>query len=282
VSVTPAANGRGFAMACTAYPAADGLNKPVTFFSDEVGGDKWTADAARREHLVTIDGYDGFAAADINGMNVLLAEAGKYRLYFNNFRDGGQTFRASSDDGRTFRFDGVVHARSAVVNDVKRFDVAAGGTWYLMGLHHNGPTLHYALSRDGTRFGEMKTLATHRGADDRHIVAIGWVVDGERLHGFVYGAGAEPTLDRNRIFARWLQNKVTVSGSDAQSAKSLGPDRQLLPLASAVTGPIAMHDEGGVLIATSDPVELKPGRAYRLEARTPANPSAVGREATPR
>jgi hypothetical protein len=285
VSVTHAARGRGFAMACTAYPATDGLNKPVTFFSDDDRGEKWNADAARREHLVTIDGYDGFAAADINGMNVLLAEDGKYRLYFNNFRDAGKTFRASSDDARRFRFDGVVHEPSALVNDVKRIGVTGGGTWYLMALHHNGPSLYYAMSRDGMRFGEMKTLATHGGDADRHIVAVGWVVDGGRVLGFLYGAGDAPSLDRNRIFARWLQKKVRLG--DAAEARSLGPDRQLIPLASAATAAVALHDEAGALIATSDPVELKPGRAYRLDpppapAETRPMPSAAGREATPR
>jgi hypothetical protein len=286
VSVTPAARGRGFAMACTAYPAADGLNKPVTFFSDDDSGEKWNADAARGEHLVTIDGYDGFATADVNGMNVLLAEEGKYRLYFNNFRDAGKTFRASSDAGRRFRFDGVVHERSAIVNDVKRIDVigGGGGPWYLMALHHNGPSLHFALSRDGTRFGEMKTLAAHGGDADRHIVAVGWVVDGGRVLGFLYGAGEAPSLDRNRIFARWLQKKVVIDGAEAtQKAKSLGPDRQLLPLTAAVATTISLRDEAGEFIATSNRVELKPGRAYRLElSQTQSTPSAAGREATPR
>ena len=291
VNVTPAARGRGFAMACTAYPAADGLNKPVVFFGDDDNGAKWNADAARREHLVTLDGYDGFAAADINGMNVLLAEDGKYRLYFNNFRDAGKTFRASSDDGRRFRFDGVVHEPSAIVNDVKRVDLTGGGggNWYLMALHRNGPSLYYAMSRDGTRFGEMKTLATHGGEADRHIVSVGWVVDGSRVLGFFYGGGDAASLDRNRIFARWLQRKVSIGdlAGVAGSAASLGPDRQLLPLASAVTAAVALRDEAGALIATSDPVELKPGRAYRLDpppapAETRAAPSAAGREATPR
>jgi len=283
VSVTPAIGGPGFTMACTAYPAADGLNKPVTFFSDDDSGAKWNAAAAGREHLIAMHGYDRFAAADINGMNVLLAEEGKYRLYFNNFRDTGKTFRASSDDGRRFRFDGVVHEPSAIVNDVKRFDVTGGGAWYLMALHHNGPSLYFALGRDGTRFGEMKTLATHGGNADRHIVSVGWVVDSGGVVGFLYGAGDVPTLDRNRIFARWLQQKVVVGDAATCAAQSLGPDRQLLPLVSAVSTTVTVHDECGALIATSDPVELKPGRAYRLEpSQTRSTPSEAEREATPR
>jgi hypothetical protein len=288
VNVVPAARGRGLAMACTAYPAAEGLNKSVTFFSDD--GEKWNAAAARRHDLITMSGYEKFAAADINGMNVLLTEDGKYRLYFSNFRDSGKTFRASSDDGRQFQFDGVVHEPSAIVNDVKRFDLAGGEKRYLMALHRNGPSLYFAMSRDGTRFSAMKTLASYGGEADRHIVAIGWVVEDGRLLGFLYGAGAASSLDRNRIFARWLQRKVIINdhGKPAGDAKSLGPDRQLIPLAAAVTATVGLHDEAGEFIAASNPVELKPGRAYRVERpaarqpRTQSTPSAAGREATPR
>jgi hypothetical protein len=102
--------------------------------------------------------------------------------------------------------------------------------------------------------------------------------------GFLYGAGDAPSLDRNRIFARWLQKKVGIDGAEAtQKTKSLGPDRQLLPLTAAVATTISFRDETGALIAASDRVELKPGRAYRLElSQTQSTPSAAGREATPR
>jgi hypothetical protein len=280
VSVAPA--GRGLAMACTAYPDAKGLNKPVTFFSAD--GETWNTTAGRHDDFISMTGYDFFAGADINGMNVLLREGDAYRLYFNNFRDDSKTFRASSDDGRRFKSDGVVLQPSALVNEVKKLKAADGADWYFMALHMNTDRLFYSLSRDGMKFPEAKMLLTHIGDADRFIVAVGGVVASDgRLLGFLYGAGSEPTLDRNRIFARWHQKKVTVANvSTAGQPTALGPDRQLLPLTSAVTGTIELHDEGGAVMAISEPVELKPGRAYQLRlAQTPPSPSAAGRATTP-
>ncbi|MEA2709760.1 MAG: hypothetical protein QOF78_2361 [Phycisphaerales bacterium] len=283
VSVVAAAGGRGrgLAMACTAYPDAKGLNKTVTFFSED--GEKWNTAAARQEDFISMTGYAPFAAADINGMNVLLREGDAFRLYFNNFQDGNKTFRASSGDGRGFTFDGVVLQPSALVNDVKKLKTAAGDDWFLMALHMNTDRLFYSLSRDGMKFPEAKTLATSGGDADKFIVSIGWIVADGRVLGFLYGAGSEPSLDRNRIFARWLQKKVTIDAPGVAEARALGPDRQILPLTAAVTAAIELRDEGGNLMATSAPVELKPGRAYALKLpQTPAIPSAAEREATPR
>jgi hypothetical protein len=237
---------------------------------------------------MALGGYDFFAAADINGTNVLLreGEGDAYRLYFNNLRDGNKTFRASSVDGRRFTLDGVVLQPSALVNDVKKFHGADGAEWYLMALHMNTDRLFYTLSRDGMQFPEAKTLATSMGDAERYIVSVGWVVADNRLLGFLYGAGSKPTLDHNRIFARWLQKKVAINAPTATGdPTALGPDRQLLPLASAVTTAIELRDEAGGVMATSEPVELKPGRAYQVQPareKTPPNPTAVERAATTR
>ena len=282
VSVTPC--DRGLAMACTAYPDAKGLNKPVTFFSPD--GDQWHAPAARAEDLISMTGYAAFPAADINGMNVLLRDGDGYRLYFNNFQDGNKTFRASSADGKRFAFDGIVLQPSALVNDVKKFKDADGDSWYLMALHMNTNRLFYTLSRDGLRFPEAKALASSIGDEDRFIVSVGWVVADDRPLGFLYGAGSAGTLDHNRIFARWLQKKVTIDAPSAGERKALGPDRQLLPLAAAVTASIELRDEAGNVTATAEPIELRPGRAYQVQpavqAKTQATPSAPARAATSR
>jgi len=282
VSITPI--NHGLAMACTAYPDAKGLNKPVTFFSAD--GQTWNTAAARHDDLITMSSYDRFDAADINGMNVLLREAGAFRLYFNNFQDAGKTFCASSDDGRRFKLDGVVLQPSALVNDVKKLNSADGASWHLMALHMNTDRLFYTLSRDGMKFHEAKTLVTHIGDADRFIVSVGCVVAGDRrLLGFLYGAGSEPTLDRNRIFASWHHKQVTLDKVPAAEPTALGPDRQLLPLESPVTTTIDLHDDAGAIMATSAPVELKPGRAYQLQsppAKTPPIPIAAERAATPR
>jgi len=101
-----------FRMVCTVYPDARGLNKPAFFSSPD--GNAWNGSpapyAARQEDIVEIAGYAPYADADINGVNVILREGGKYRLYFCNWKDAGHVYRASSANGREYRFEGACPA----------------------------------------------------------------------------------------------------------------------------------------------------------------------------
>ena len=278
VNVTPA--GGGYAMMCTAYPDERGANKPVTFFSPD--GIRWNgSDAAggfpaTREQIISMTGYDRWIDADVNGMNVLLFENDTYHIYFSSFRDFGSVWRASGDDGKRFTFESTVLKQRAAVNDVKKLRVGSDA-WYLMGLHMNGEQLFYTLSTDPLHFPPSRELLRCAGDDDRHIVAIGWVVAGEqeergrRVLGLLYGAGAAPSLDRNRLFARWLQKKAVaiVDGKRIEPSASLGPDAQLIRLAGEVRARIHVFAEDGkTLLAASEPLALQPGRAYLLELKS--------------
>lgn len=260
-----------FAMVCTAYPDKDGLNKPVFYTSPD--GRKWQGSDLHRaepKDIISVDGYDKYPAADINGMNVILHEDGKYRLYFGNFKDFGRTYRASSEDGREWTFDGPAQDGALMVNDVKKFRVGAR-THYLMGLHHNGDELLYALSTDGAKFSKARSFLSNLGAEDRYIVALGWVVSGEQekpgrtLLGVLYGAGDKKSLDANRIFARWLQKKlvwVTKNGR-RDIDRSLGPDRAVLQLDGPETGRFEMFSEDGrTPLGRSQEISLDPDCVY--------------------
>jgi hypothetical protein len=168
------------------------------------------------------------------------------------------------------------------VNDVKAVRSAAGGTWYLMALHRNADRAFFSLSRDAAEFLEQKTLLISGGDADRFITSVGWVCDDGRVLGVLYGAGVAPTLDANRIFARWLQKKVVVD--DTEPVVAVGPDRQLLRLAAERRATIKVFADDGVTpIATSPPTVVTPGRAYRLDwAQTPPTPSAAARGGTTR
>jgi hypothetical protein len=264
VNVTPIDNDHGYAMMCTGYPDTHGRNKPVAFFSDN--GVRWN-EPATRERIVRIEGYDHYADADINGMNVLLFESGEYRLFFSDFRHFGSVFRASSDDGRNFRFDASALDAAMMVNDVKNFHIA-DAEWYLMGLHNNGPQLHYALSRDGLHFAPAKVLCERVGEDDRYIVSIGWVTADRAVLGFLYGAGPKGSLDENRIFARWLQKKAVIATGKKRydPTSALGPDRQLIPADQPITGKLEFFaDDGRTLLGVSERIDLHPGRAYAVQ-----------------
>lgn len=264
------------AMLCTTYPDEDGLNKPAFFSSPD--GQRWNGSpaphGATRSDVVTVDGYAGYIAADVNGMNVLLHEDGKHRMYFCNFRDGGKVFRASSADGKRYAFEGVaLQSEGALVNDVKKFRVGRDEAWYLMGLHMNADRLWYALSRDGKSFGPKRVLCTRLGEADAHIVSIGFVVAGEgevsqrRVLGFLYGAGAKTSLDANRIFARWLQKRIVITAGDDlfEPSSAIGPDRQIVKLPRAVDVPIEVYAEDGVtLVGRGERATFEPGKTYEL------------------
>lgn len=265
-----------YLLLATAYPDLRGLNKPAAFSSPD--GKTWNGApapyAARMSDLISIDGYAPYAEGDLNGMNTLLRDAdGTYRLYFTNFKDFGRVYRASSRDGKHYAFDGPSLAIRAVPNDAKRFDLGSGRATYLLGLHMNGPHLWYALSDDGLRFDPPQALAKPLSAADHYIVAIGFVARDGRLLGFLYGAGAVPSLDQNRIFARWLQKKVTFLTNDGRQFSpdhALGPDRAVLDVGAPTAGRLVLLAEDGLTpLASSPDVRLEPGHAYELSPAAP-------------
>ncbi|MDI6827808.1 MAG: hypothetical protein QME62_04915 [Armatimonadota bacterium] len=266
-----------YRLMCTAYPDKKKLNKPVTFHSYD--GVHWNGRPspykARYSDFISIEGYDKYADADINGMNVLLYEDKLFRLYFNNFRDFGKVYRATSEDGKHFKFDGPVLEIPAVVNDVKKL-VLGGQTYYLMALHMNTDKLWYSLSRDGMSFEPAKILARNLGDADRYIVAVGWVVKDKRVLGFLYGAGAVPGLNRNRIFARWLQKKVVFIAEDGtkyEPSGALGPDRAIInvPMDKQIKGHFVVYDDdGSKVILDNVPTTLTSGAVYIIENDSPA------------
>lgn len=262
-----------FRMACTAYPDANGQNKPAIFTSPD--GATWNGKPAPypaiAADIIRIEGYPNYDAADMNGMNVLRHENGKYRLYFGDFKARLQVHRASSDDGRHFRYDGVSLDAAMMVNDVRDF-VVDGQPVSLMALHSNTSRLWYALSSDGMKFEPQREMAVSRGDADKYIVAVGWVTSGDRLLGFVYGAGAVPSLDRNRLFARWLQKKLIFTdrqGKTLTATGALGPDRQIISLPARETeGRLEiLSEDGKTRLGESLDLKLTTGRVYRLTRR---------------
>lgn len=267
-----------YAMNATLYPVTN-LNKPVFLKSDTTGtnwsngiGEPYTA---RASNLVSITGYH-YAAADINGMNVMLYENGVYRLYFGDFQNFNGVFRASSGDGRNYAFDAKTLNGAYAVNDVKKF-LAGNTSYYLMGMHLNADRLWYSLSTNGLGFTNVITLLTNTAAADRYIVTLGWVArgsqesPGRKLLGVLYGAGAMSSLDKNHIFARWLQKRVVFVASDSaryEGMRSLGPQRQIIPFTQ--TNPIEGHFEiyaenGASLLGVSPTLMLQTRQTYQLQ-----------------
>jgi hypothetical protein len=260
-----------FAMHATVYPLQD-LNKPA-FFKTDVTGTNWNGGSGglytvQSRDVIRVEGYD-YERADINGMNVMLREDNLFRLYFGDFRNPRAVFRATSPDGQHYSFEREV---------LKKFRVGAG-SFYLMGLHENGSRVWQSVSRDGLAFPAGRTLFTNLDAADLYIVAIGWVVRGEqelpgrKLLGVLYGAGPTPALNRNSIYARWLQKRlifVAEDGTRYAGTKSLGPDRQLLavPDPGPVTGRFEVYTEDGLLLLGKS-VATSVSRGQSFELRLP-------------
>ena len=266
-----------FTLFGTLYPVRD-LNKPA-FFKSDITGTNWNGQAGEpytveAQDIVEMDGYD-YAHADINGMNVMLREGERYRLYFGDFKNPGGTFRATSRDGKHYAFDAKALTGPGFVNDVKKFQVG-NTSYYLMGLHENGAHLRQTVSTNGAAFPTSQILLTNIGPTDAYIVALGWVVSGaqespgRRLLGVLYGAGPVRSLDHNSIYARWLQKRVIFVANDGTrlpGTSALGPDRQLLALpdGAPATGRFEIYAEDGVtLLGTSTVQAISGGQSFRL------------------
>ena len=258
-------------MLTTCYPAGDNTNKPGVFTSpDGLSFNGASPYAPRTGDLISLSGYAAFEKADINGMNVLLRDGTAWRIYFGDFANFGQVFRASSTDTVNWTFDGPVVKAAMMVNDVKPFTVG-GKTRYLMLLHQNGDRVSVSLSNDAATFPVPRTLFSSEGPQDRYIVACGLVTDGKAALGVLYGAGAVKSLDQNRIFARWLQKRVALKVGAVNitaGARAVGPDRLRIPLpkgVSSMTGTLVLYSEDGVTpLGRLANVKLRSGDALTI------------------
>jgi hypothetical protein len=283
-------------MICTACtdPCTRGI--PVYFSSPD--GHTWNGSpepyAAQVKDIVRMEGYDKYQDGDLNGANVLLRDHDKYYLYFTNWRDAGTLYWAEGATPTDFIYGGVALKTYHAVNDIEKF-TGDSKPWYLMALHKKGDVglgvseawkLWYSLSNDGVHFENEQDMFQSLNETDRYIFAVGFVRSGNALLGVVYGAGPTTSLDRNQIFGRWLQKKVTIteaSGAQFEAAGSLGPDRQRFKvpldckiveqgsspafdrlLTPKLAGTVTVYAEDGVTPLGSAKVELQPGRIYSL------------------
>src|SRR5690606_20063890 len=132
----------------------------------------------------------------------------------------GKIYHAQGKEPHQLEYTGVAAIGRMAVNDVKIMRGAHGEKRYLMGLHMNHSNIYASVSDDPTSFPVPQVIATSDGDDDKYIVAVGWVVrpddKGDQLLGMLYGAGAVSVLDKNRIFAKWLQKKPVPLDSEGK------------------------------------------------------------------
>src|ERR1700730_2717 len=180
-------------MICTGGQAGNsGVgDKPVYFSSPD--GITWNGTpepySAQLTDIVSIQGYAPFSSGNFNGANVLLRDNGTWVLYFKDWNDFGTTYRATAGALPNFQLQGVALKTNDFVNDVKKFTVT-GQSWYLMGLVGADPkqSIFFSLANDGITFNPQHVLFQNVSAQDRYIVALGFVTKGTQLLGALYGA----------------------------------------------------------------------------------------------
>ena len=260
-------------MICTGGQAANIDNFPLYFSSPD--GATWNGTvepySARLTDIINLQGYAGFGTGDFNGANVLLRDNETWALYFKDWNDFHNIYRATADTLPNFRMQGVALRSDHAVNDVKKF-LVDGTNWYLMGLHFNDQSLFYSLSNDGITFSPEQKLFSHLSSQDFNMVALGFVVKGGQLLGVLYGADAgasDGSLTDNQIFARWLQKKVVItdsSGAQYTLQGGYGPDRQSFkpPSSGSLKGIITVYAEDGITPLGTGTVTVSAGQAYQL------------------
>jgi hypothetical protein len=241
-------------MAYTTF-AAGGLNKPGYATSSD--GVSWTPNTGNAAFLMTMAGYPNFvASADVNGGNAIYFDGGQYHMYWVDFANNFAMNYATSPDNHSYTFQGT-KLTGFVPQDIKSF-VFGGTRYYLSAYHNNGASTYFSLNTTLASPAAPSVLFNKTGSADNFITSVGLVSDGSRLYGALYGASAVSSLDQNRIFASWLQRKVTFQNAATflGANQSVGPDTLYMLMVngqSVETGTFAIFDTDGTSVLAQTP-----------------------------
>lgn len=228
---------------------------------------------------------------DVNSTNALLLDNGTYYMYW---KGGGPTnYFATSTDGINFNHGGtLLTSTTGEPNELGRclhygvYDAKKINGQYVWTYHYNCDKVFWKTSpwanswiTSPTTLFETRTSYPALGTD-LSITSPTLVTDGIRLLGIMYGAnkgvdfsppgtGAWGDLWRNKIYARWLQKKATISNSfvSLNQTMSRGPDNSVIKTDSSLsieTGVLRIYDTDGItLLYTSPPLTFRAGDIWR-------------------
>ncbi|MFT3950306.1 MAG: hypothetical protein QM763_25290 [Agriterribacter sp.] len=245
----------------TTYGGDPAYNKPGYATSSD--GIHWTPGEGSFDYLLEMTGYPDWQQADVNGSNVIVYENGIYHLFFNDFnhqitqQQPMQVYHATSTDGIHFTYGGAVLNEIKVAQDVRKFTYN-NTPYYLMLMHLNSGFLNYSIGSDLSSFSASTLLTENENENDRYITSGGWIAKNNRLYGVLYGASAVSTLDRNAVYAKWLQKKVVFKADDTNDiisqSKAYGPDNQVIEISKQViTGKFSVYASDGKTILYNSP-----------------------------
>ena len=253
-------------MAYTTLPFGSTKNKPGHAISTD--GLTWTPSAGSTSNLMTMTGYSGWPDADVNGGNAIYYDGTQYHMYWDDFKYPGLAMNyATSPDNINYQFQGT-KLTGYVPQEIKSF-VHNGTRFYLSGYHNNRDAAYYSLSTSISAPPKPSVLFKSTALDDKFITSLGFVTDGKRLFGALYGASSVSTLDQNCIFASWLQRKVTFSNTHTalDENRSNGPDNLFLSIPALLgveTGKFNVYDtDGKTLLKQTPNVTLLEGDIWK-------------------
>ncbi|GAA0726099.1 hypothetical protein GCM10009430_32740 [Aquimarina litoralis] len=249
-------------MLYTAYPL-NGKNKP--HYGTSTNGGRWVFNKP-----ITMSNYPRWAQTNSDGGNVLYFENGTYHLYFTDYNYPDADFRvhhATSTNFIDYKYKGVAKNIDRIATDMKAFRFN-NRKYYLLGTHRNISNVQLTVSTNLNSFDKPfvfeRTLPTSNFPKDKNIATLGFVTNGNRLYGYMYGSSFKNSLTDNKIYANWLQKKVIFQNKHVRwgdQADAYGPNRVELYMNTQIeTGNFYIYDSDGTTLLYKSPlVTMKSG-----------------------
>lgn len=218
--------------------------------------------------MINVTGYPNWIAGDYNGVNPIIKDANSvWHYYFMESSTNPGVEHATSTDGVNFTFVNRAQQESMrALNDVKAFSYG-GSTHYLSCYHMGQSNLWISTSTSLSNLGPTRVAFSSYSNEDKMMITCGWVQDGTRVYGMLYGACAtdcDPAApSRNRLFARWLQKKVVFQNNHVtwDVSTGFGMKNSRLAMSNKIeTGVFKIYDtDGQTLLYTSPLVTVREG-----------------------
>lgn len=233
-----------------------------TGYATSTNGTSWTPSQGSMSHFVQVTGYPDWQNGQFNGVNPIIRDAaGVWHYYFMDSRYNNGVEHATGTDGVNFTFRNKAQIWGTALNDIKPFQYN-GQTHYAACYHTNNNLMWVSTTTNLSALNDPVVAFTSNGSADATMATCGWVQDGTRILGMLYGGGPPSTNNQFRIFARWLQKRVVFTNAYGTWDVNTGytPSNSRLALTSIETGRFKVYDtDGTTLLYTSPEVTVRPG-----------------------
>lgn len=302
IARTPPETGYWGAMVYTAaWHQNDGKKRDKPAYALSTDGINWIPENPGNPNetntLLNIDNYHiDWETANINGQNAFIYDDGQYWYYYAveclGYRAYATNIPNFTEDGSIYNgpyYDETGKCQTGkAINDIKKFRWN-GADYYFFVSHTNSDHVYYSLSTDPSWFPDEQILFSSmaltegKTRTDDYIVSAGILTDGMKIYGVLYGASDTSNLNKNKIFAKWLQKKVYFSNSRVgwgSIERADGPNKIRLAMDapnSIETGKFYIYDsDGTTLLFESSDVTIISGMRWKFNNEDPCGPPNSG------